>query len=68
MKLRVLSLIAAMTLCFLAIAGSRPLQASGCPANFCAKAEEECLFGCPCAIFACNPASCYSDCSCPIFC
>ena len=68
MKLRALSLFAALTLCFLAITTPAPARASGCGAGFCAAAEAQCLAGCPCATFYCYPASCSGDCSCPIIC
>ena len=68
MKARILSLIGALALCLVAITGVGTAQASGCPVNFCIKAEQQCLAGCPCGELICQPANCWSQCVCPIFC
>lgn len=68
MKLRALSLGAALTLSLLALAASGPARAAGCPSNFCAEAKEECFSGCNCALFDCDPVGCWSTCACPIIC
>jgi hypothetical protein len=66
MRTRLLSLIGALALCFVALAGVETAQAA-CGSNFCAQAEQECLGGCPCAYFKCT-GNCSYICSCPIFC
>ncbi|HEX4961691.1 MAG TPA: hypothetical protein VF173_12680 [Thermoanaerobaculia bacterium] len=67
MKIRILSLIGALALCFVALTGVGTAEASTCPIN-CAKAQQQCLSGCPCAEFICDLANCWSECVCPIFC
>jgi hypothetical protein len=67
MRTRTLSLIGALTLCFMALTGVGTANAA-CPVNFCLQARQECLSGCPCAIFTCKPTNCTSSCVCPIFC
>jgi hypothetical protein len=67
MRTRILSLIGALALCFVALAGVGTAQAA-CPSNFCPEAQRSCLLGCPCAIFTCDPVGCWADCSCPIIC
>ena len=67
MRTRILSLIGALALCVMALAGVGTAEAA-CPGNFCLEARQECLGGCPCAYFKCNPGNCTYICSCPIIC
>ncbi|MEA2601829.1 MAG: hypothetical protein QOF89_2821 [Acidobacteriota bacterium] len=67
MRARILSLIGALALSYLAVTGAGTAQAA-CSLSYCSQARQECLSGCPCAFFTCNPVSCTSSCSCPIFC
>lgn len=68
MRTRILSLIGALALCFVALAGVGAAEAASCPSNFCYLAQQDCLTGCPCALFECNPAKCTYMCTCPIIC